>query len=414
MKILLMMSGSIASAKATGLISLWRKAGHQVKVVCTQSVFEFVGKATLEGLSDNSVTSSVFTEDNMMEHIHISRWADTIVLAPATANIINKLVAGIADDIVTTSWVAALELDKPMYIAPAMNSMMWNYPATQNSIKQLQNWGVNVLLPQSGELACGENGSGRLMEVEDINSSIFKQQKDKHVLITAGGTREYIDGVRYIGNLSTGRTGAQVADYFTAHGYQVTWLGALNAIQPKLPCSKVLYETFNDLSDTLKALLASEHFDTIIHAAAISDFSVSTIKVNGQDVIASRQTKLPTSETMDLKLKKNPKLVTQLLNWSKNLDLKVVAFKLTNTDDRNKRKQAIEKLLNQEGVDYVAHNDLSDIKADQHPFSLYRSENNVAQCESVSDLCWNIDSQILQGLAEKKPDSNSLIHGFNG
>jgi len=414
MKILLMMSGSIASAKATGLISLWRKAGHEIKVVCTQSVFEFVGKATLEGLSDHSVVSSVFEEDNMMEHIHLSRWADTIVLAPATANTINKLVAGIADDVVTTSWVAALELDKPLYIAPAMNSMMWNYPATQNSIKQLQQWGVNVLLPQSGELACGENGSGRLMEIDDINQAIFKKQKNKHILITAGGTREYIDGVRYIGNLSTGKTGAQVADYFTSHGYKVTWLGAINAIQPKLACTKETYETFNDLSEQLKSLLETKHFDTIIHAAAISDFSVATIKINGQDVIASRQTKLPTSETMELKLKKNPKLVSQLLNWSKNLDLKVIAFKLTNTEDVENLKSAVMKLLKQEGIDFVAHNDLSDIKAEHHPFSLYTDENSLTQCENVADLCRNIESLTLQESNEKKGDSNSVIHGFTG
>ena len=392
MKIVLMMSGSIASAKATGLISLWRKAGHEVKVACTPSVFEFVGKATLEGLSDNTVVSSVFEEDNMMEHIHLSRWADKIVLAPATANIINKLVAGIADDVVSTSWVAALELGKPMYIAPAMNSMMWNYPATQNSIKQLQNWGVNVLLPQSGELACGENGSGRLMEIEDINRSIFKQQNDKHILITAGGTREYIDGVRYIGNLSTGRTGAQVADYFSSHGYQVTWLGAINAIQPNKPCTKVLYETFNDLSDKLKTLLQTNHYDTIIHAAAISDFSVASIKVNGENIIASRQTKLPTSETMDLKLKKNPKLVSQLLNWSKNLDLKVIAFKLTNTDDINKQNAAVMKLLKQDGIDFVAHNNLSDITVEFHPFTLYNLGQKNIDCASVQDLCRSIDS----------------------
>lgn len=414
MNILLMMSGSIAAAKTTGLISLWRKAGHQVKVACTPSVFEFVGKATLEGLSDHSVVSSVFEEDNMMDHIHLSRWADIILLAPATANTINKLVAGIADDIVTTSWIAALELGKPLYLAPAMNSMMWHYPATQNSIKQLQNWGVNVLLPQSGELACGESGSGRLMEIEEINSAIFNQNIDKHILITAGGTREYIDGVRYIGNLSTGWTGAQVADYFSTLGYQVTWLGAINAIKPQLPCTQVSYETFKDLSQNLQQLLSDNHYDVIIHAAAISDFSVATIKINGQDVIASRQTKLPTSQSMDLKLKKNPKLVSQLLNWSKNLDLKVIAFKLTNTDDAEKQKAAVMKLLSQDGIDFVAHNDLSDIKASQHPFSFYQSENNVSQCEGVGDLCQSIESTMLQSSAEKKDSSNSFIRGFTG
>ena len=220
--------------------------------------------------------------------------------------------------------------------------------------------------------------------------------------------------MRYIGNLSTGKTGAQVADYFSSHGYQVTWLGAINAIKPQLPCTQVSYETFNDLSNSLQQLLSSNHYDVIIHAAAISDFSVASIKVNDENIIASRQTKLPTSETMDLKLKKNPKLVSQLLNWSKNLDLKVIAFKLTNTDNTEKQKVAVMKLLCKDGIDFVAHNDLSDIKENLHPFSFYRSENNVAQCESVDDLCRNIDSLTLQEPAKKKDDLNPVIHGFTG
>ncbi|MBL4661035.1 MAG: bifunctional phosphopantothenoylcysteine decarboxylase/phosphopantothenate--cysteine ligase CoaBC [Alcanivoracaceae bacterium] len=393
MNILLLMSGSIACAKTTGLISLWSKKGHTVKVVCTTSVFQFIGKATIEGLSGNAVISSIFEEDNMMEHIHLSRWADKVILAPATANIINKIAAGIADDMVTTTWVAALSLNKPMYIAPAMNSMMWVYPATQESILKLQSWKVKILLPQAGELACGEVGTGRLMEINDIDKifTLKINKKDKHILITAGGTREYVDGVRYIGNLSTGKTGAEVADYFSAIGYHVTWLGAINAVQPHLPCSKVFYETFKDLADTLKQQLQNNHFDTIIHAAAISDFSVCTIKINNQDIIACRKTKLPTSDSMELKLKRNPKLVSQLLQWSKNLHIKVVAFKLTNTDDSTKRQKAVYKLLRQDGIDFVAHNDLSDICKKNHPFTLYISESESIKCNNTQNLCKQID-----------------------
>jgi len=392
-----MMSGSIACAKATGLISCWRKKGYEVKVVCTHSVFEFVGKATLEGLSDHPVISSVFSQGDMMEHIYLSRWADKIILAPATANIINKLVAGIADDIVSTCWVAAQELGKPMFIAPAMNSMMWSYPATQNSISTLQKWGIQILMPDSGELACGENGAGRLMEVDEIHKAITNHttQQNKHnnksILITAGGTREYVDGVRYIGNLSTGKTGAEVADYFTSIGYQVTWLGAINAVRPRLACTQVFFETYNDLADTLKQQLQDSHFDTIIHAAAISDFSVSTIKINDQNIIACRKTKLPTSESMDLRLKKNPKLVNQLLQWSKNLKLTVIAFKLTNTSDQTKRVQAVNKLLQQDGIDFVAHNDLSQINDANHPFSLYKSITDSVKCTSTQELCHQIE-----------------------
>ena len=173
MNILLLMTGSIACAKASGLISLWKKNGHDVKVVASNSALEFVGIATLEGLSGNPVMTSVFETNNMMDHINVSRQTDIIVLAPATANTINKLANGTADDVITTTWIAAQELYKPMYIAPAMNTKMWEYPATQKSLSLLNEWGITILSPQDGDLACGETGSGRMMEIEDINNCLL-------------------------------------------------------------------------------------------------------------------------------------------------------------------------------------------------------------------------------------------------
>jgi len=172
MKRLLLMTGSIACAKATGLISAWVKQGDEVQVVCSPGALNFVGLATLEGLSQRPVMASVYEADRMMDHINLSRWADQIILCPATANVINKLAAGIADDAVTTVWVAAHDLGKPMLIVPAMNTMMWTYPATQNAVKTLQNWGVNIMPPQAGDLACGEQGAGRMPEVETILTAV--------------------------------------------------------------------------------------------------------------------------------------------------------------------------------------------------------------------------------------------------
>ncbi len=167
-KHVLMMSGSIACAKATSLISEWIKRGDEVQVIATESALEFVGLATLEGLSQRPVMTNTFEIGGMMEHIHVSRWADDLVLCPATANTINKLVAGIADDVLLTTWVAAHGLGKPMTVIPAMNSMMWQYPATQNAVEKRQSWGVNVMPTAEGDLACGEQGAGRLPEVVDI------------------------------------------------------------------------------------------------------------------------------------------------------------------------------------------------------------------------------------------------------
>src|SRR5210317_748141 len=158
LNVLLMMSGSIACAKASSLISEWTKQGHRVRVACTRSVAEFVGPATLQGLGAESVFYNVFEQDRAMEHISLGKWADVVIAAPATSNLINKLSAGIADDAVTTLWQAAYGQGKPMFIVPAMNTRMWRYPATQESIGRLRQWGVHVLPVGKGELACGEQG----------------------------------------------------------------------------------------------------------------------------------------------------------------------------------------------------------------------------------------------------------------
>ncbi len=394
MNILLLMTGSIACAKASGLISLWKKNGHDVKVVASNSALEFVGIATLEGLSGNPVMTSVFETNNMMDHINVSRQTDIIVLAPATANTINKLANGTADDVITTTWIAAQELYKPMYIAPAMNTKMWEYPATQKSLSLLNEWGITILSPQDGDLACGETGSGRMMEIEDINKAIMVKS-DKHIIVTAGGTREFIDGVRYIGNLSTGKTGAHIADFYTSHGYNVTWLGAINSVQPKLLCKKVFYETFSELSDQLKSQLKKQKYDIIIHAAAISDFKVQSVIINDNEITTNRDSKLPSSNNMTVNLSKNPKLVQKIRGWSLNKKLKVVAFKLTNTDDSLVRKSAILKLLNQDDIDYVAHNDLSEISDIKHSFNFYQSNDTMIPCHTTKDLCLAILEKAL-------------------
>lgn len=169
---LLLMTGSIACAKASGLISAWVKQGDQVKVVATRSALKFVGKATLEGLSGQSVACDAFESNQMMEHIHLSRWADVMVLCPASANVINKLSAGIADDMLTTTWIAGHGLANKKIVVPVMNTFMWEYPATQNALANLQSWGVKVIQPVAGDLACREQGVGRMPEVNDLLTQI--------------------------------------------------------------------------------------------------------------------------------------------------------------------------------------------------------------------------------------------------
>jgi len=384
--ILLLMSGSIACAKASSLISEWSKRGFAVRVVCTRSVAEFVGHATLQGLGAEFVFDNVFAPGDAMEHIALGRWADIIVAAPATSNLINKLSAGIADDAVTTVWQAAYGQDKPMVVAPAMNTRMWRYPATQESIGRLRRWGIHVLPVGTGELACGELGEGRMLEPAEIMTAVEglllpeRKAPGKRVLITAGGTRERIDSVRYIGNMSSGRTAAGLADALTRAGHTVTWLGAEDAIEPGRVALTERYYSFTDLEEQLRKLLAADDYDMVIHAAAVSDFSIAAVLTGDGVALDSQSGKLSSGSDLLLQLKRNPKLLDSIRSWSKNPAVSVVGFKLTDTKDPRQQIAAIKKQFEDSGVDAVVHNDLSDISRETHTFSVHAPTQEPVQC----------------------------------
>ncbi len=284
-RILHLMSGSIACAKATGLTSAWVKAGHEVRVATTASVRQFVGHATLEGFCGHPVLSDAFNPGQVMDHINWARWADVVVAAPATSNLINRLAAGLADDAPTALWQAAWGRGCPMIVVPAMNARMWAYPATRDSVARLASWGAHVLPTADGDLACGETGNGRMLEVDDLLRRIGELMEATRdgttaglrVLVTGGGTREPIDSVRFIGNASTGRTAATLAEVLADAGHRVTWLGAASAVRPERVAKSESFVTYADLAASLRGLLAEQAYDAIVHAAAVSDFSVGGI-----------------------------------------------------------------------------------------------------------------------------------------
>ncbi len=396
--ILLLMSGSIACAKASSLISEWTKQGHKVRVACTRSVAEFVGSATLQGLGAESVFDNVFEPGRAMEHISLGKWADIIIAAPATSNLINKLSSGIADDAVTTLWQASFGQGKPMFIVPAMNTRMWRYPATQESVNRLQQWGIHVLPVASGELACGEQGEGRMLEPVEIMKTVERLlQADRktsgyRILITAGGTREPIDSVRYIGNMSSGRTASRLADELINAGHQVTWLGAENAVTPQRPCVMPRFFSFDDLALQLQTLLAANEFDAVIHAAAVSDFSVASVQTEEGDTLDSRRGKLPSESDLLLRLKANPKLLNRIRSWSKNRDVRVIGFKLTDTEDLQQRYAAVKKQFEDSDVDAVVHNDMKDISCNVHSFCLHTPTHIPVPCGNAEVLARTINN----------------------
>lgn len=358
-KILFQLTGSIACFKACQAISDLMKRGYEVQVVASPSALQFVGAATLEGLTGKPVLSDLYERGHAMDHIHLAREYDVLVLCPATANTINRLAAGLADDLIGALYLAA-EKNKPYLIFPAMNVQMLHHPATQHSLETLKSRGAQVLDTGAGALACGESGEGRLLEpahiVATIERSLRSQAPPKHsknrVLITYGGTAEPVDDVRVITNRSTGATGAAIADHFSRAGWQTTVLAAKGAVMPMIPPECLdSFVTTQDLKTALLNHLKTQSFDAVIHMAAVSDYSVK-----------KQEGKIPsTAESLTLTLQKNPKLIDEIRSWSKNSSIQLVAFKLTSGLDEKAAQKKVAELFEHSHADVVVHNDLTNL-----------------------------------------------------
>lgn len=367
-KVLFAVSGSIAAIKAAAAVSQLVQRGHEVQVVTTPSALNFVGTATWEGLTNKPVISNIFAEGHQMDHIHLTRWADVLILAPASAGAIANWANGSAADLPSALFLA-FERSKPILLAPAMNKEMWSHPAVQKNLTMLKDWRVQVIEPNAGNLACGEVGPGRLAEPEQIVATIEsvtgrKSELSKRILITAGATREPLDGVRFITNFSTGKTGAALADHFSNQGFDVVYLHGPGAALPQ--SSNVRTQQFSDfasLAQTLKMEL-KQKYDFVVQAAAVSDFSVEEIR--GADGKIEPDGKIRSNQELELKLKRNPKLVLNLKEWSQPHQPTVIAFKLTNTQDTKERSKAVDRLLSRPEIDAVVWNDLSDVGFDRH------------------------------------------------
>lgn len=382
--ILVMVTGSISAYKACDLVARLR-LNNKVQVVMTKSAQKFIGTATFEALTGNQVLTDTFEPGKALDHIHEVRKADVIVVAPATANFINKMAQGIGDDLASTMLLAH-DFKKPLIVSPAMNTMMWNHPKTKESVNTLKSWGVSVVSPREGILACGEDGTGKLATPEEIyltiEESIKKPVSKLKVLITSGGTQEPIDAVRVLTNKSSGRTGAVIADQFVLQGAEVTYLGSKNGVNPKSNCKLVKFSSFNDLEMELKQLLKNDDFDIVIHSAAVSDFSVKP--ASG---------KLSSDNTPVLEFKKNPKLVDKIKSWSRNKETKLVAFKLTANSSEEDQLTAVKKLLSHAEAEFVVSNDFTKINKEQHPATIFKGGSPFSKTGSKEELAkklWEI------------------------
>ncbi|MBU0278289.1 MULTISPECIES: bifunctional phosphopantothenoylcysteine decarboxylase/phosphopantothenate--cysteine ligase CoaBC [unclassified Gemella] len=274
MNILHIVSGGIAAYKSLDLVSKLTKSGHNVKIVMTENAAKFVTELSFQTISKNFVYTDTFIEKNEKEiqHIDLNKWADKIIIAPATANIIAKIASGIADDLASTLILAVNDFSK-IYIAPAMNTNMYNNPITQGNIFKLQQLGFNFIEPASGILACGDEGKGKLSDTDTIINSVLVEKKfsNKTILVTAGATKEYIDPVRFISNPSSGKMGIAIAEEFANQGAKVYLITATDYSPINSNIEVISIVTAYDMFEEIKKYY--EECDIVVKAAAVSDYT---------------------------------------------------------------------------------------------------------------------------------------------
>jgi len=371
--VLLIVTGSIAAYKTCEVASRLIQLGHRVRVVATAASLKFVGESTWEGLTGEKVLVDLFAPGAALEHIQLTRWAAVVVVCPATANTLNRFAAGLADDLPGAIFLAR-DPRKPFLVAPAMNPAMWAHPATVAAVSRLREWGAQFVEIGAGRTACGEMGEGRLAEpatiVAAVTSALRPPVRRLRVLITSGATAEPIDEVRFISNLSTGQTGARIAANFHASGHEVVLVRG-PAVSSAEGVASEEFRSTADLAARLEQRLSRERFDAVIHAAAVSDFTVTALEIDGTGVPIGAG-KLTSESQVTVQLGRTPKLVESLRALSCNAAIKVIAFKLTVGADEQSRVAAVTDLFRRSGADLIVHNDLAQRRADgAFPASLY-------------------------------------------
>lgn len=279
--ILVGISGGIAAYKIPELIRGLVKAGAEVRVATTRHALEFVTELTLQTVSGHPVYSDVFAAINAhaTEHISLPEWCDAMIVAPATANVVAKMAAGIADDALTTT-ICSCVARKPILIAPAMNDKMWENPATQHAVETIRSWqNVRVIEPAEGPLACGVVGKGRMPEAEELQEALEyaltpRTLAGQRILITAGGTQEPIDPVRFISNYSTGKMGVALAQVCARRGAEVTMVCGSMSVTPRNPFGAIHRIDALSAQDMYEACIAQwPRMNSAILCAAVADFT---------------------------------------------------------------------------------------------------------------------------------------------
>ncbi|MDA9071324.1 bifunctional phosphopantothenoylcysteine decarboxylase/phosphopantothenate--cysteine ligase CoaBC [Candidatus Pelagibacter sp.] len=386
-KILLIICGGISAYKSLVLIRLLKKQDVEVKTILTKSAKEFVTPLSVASLSQGKVYDDLFNAENEaeMDHISLSRWADIILVVPATANTISKLSAGSSDDLASTVILAS---NKDIFLTPAMNVRMWEHPSTKQNLNKLKSYGYKIIGPEIGDMACGEFGEGKMTEPKDIFQTIEayfdelnKNQKLK-ALVTAGPTNEYIDPVRFITNKSSGKQGYALAKSLAKRGFQTTLISGPTNLQIDDNINLIKVETADEMFRATQENLPA---DVAIFSAAVADFKIKE----------SKNEKMKKQEYLNLELEKN----IDILNYvSKHNSLRpklVIGFAAeTNDLQKNAKKKLIEK-----NCDWIIANDVSNnsigFDSDFNEVSIFYKDEEIKNEKLVMKKKSEISEEII-------------------
>ena len=391
-KILLIICGGIAAYKSLEIIRLLKKNGSSIKTIITKNAKNFITPLSVTSLSKEKVYSDLFNSENEseMDHISLSRWADLILIAPATANTISKISYGLSDDLASTVIFAS---DKKIFIAPAMNVRMWEHQSNMDNLKKLIDFGHEIIGPEIGEMACGEYGKGKMSEPEIIVNHInnyfknLENNKRFKALVTAGPTHEYIDPVRFISNKSSGKQGYEIAKSLNENGFDTTLISGPSNLSPIKGVNLIKIKSADEM---LEATLNNLPTDVAIFSAAVADFKIKN----------KENEKIKKDIISELSLEKNTDILKHISNHNSLRPKLVVGF----AAETNSIKINSLKKLSEKNCDWIIANDISEndigFESDFNKVSIYyknNSEENLPKMKKTS-LANEIVNRIISQL----------------
>ena len=346
-KILLIICGGISAYKSLELIRALKKKGTKVKTILTKRAKEFVTPLSVTSLSQEKVYDDLFSveDETEMDHISLSRWSDLILVAPITANTISKLSVGSSNDLASAVILAS---DKDIFLAPAMNVRMWEHPSTKGNLNKLKNFGYKVIGPETGDMACGEFGEGKMTEPDEIIKEIEKYFNNKSddkkfkALVTAGPTYEYIDPVRFVANKSSGKQGFEIAKSLSKKGFETTLISGPSNLRVDKDINLIKVETADQM---FKATQNNLPVDVAIFSAAVADFKIKEKK----------ERKIKKEEYINLSLEKNIDILNYVSNHNSLRPKLVIGFA---AETHDLKKNAQNKLI-EKNCDWIVANDVS-------------------------------------------------------